>query len=95
MIQSNMKEVEWSQAYLLFFRRSMADNSVESGGIWPKFKLIQAFTHALDTCKNEKDLMKNEVTRVATTFSHYKSMVIFFRRPRAGNCSPCSDLAEF
>ena len=41
-----------------FFRRSMADNSVVRGAIWPKFKLIQAFIHVLDTCKNEGQ-MKN------------------------------------
>ena len=26
-----------------------------SGWIWPKFKLIHAFMHALDTCKNEEN----------------------------------------
>ena len=31
----------------------------------------------LVTCKNEEDPMKNEGARVATTFSHYKSMGIF------------------
>ena len=25
------------------------------GGIWPKFKLVQAFTHVLITCKNDDD----------------------------------------
>ena len=34
----------------------------------PKFKLIQAFIHVLDTCKNEEDPIKNEGARVFTTF---------------------------
>ena len=33
--------------------------------------------HVLVTCKNEDDLIKNEWTRVVTTFPHYKSMGIF------------------
>ena len=38
----------------------MADNSVVSGGIWPKFELIQAFMNFLVTCKNEEDAILNE-----------------------------------
>ena len=38
-----------------FFRRARADNSGVGVSIWPKFKLIQAFMHVLDTCKNEDD----------------------------------------
>ena len=34
----------------------------------PKFELIQAFIHVLDTCKNEEDPIKNEGARVFTTF---------------------------
>ena len=34
----------------------------------PKFKLIQAFMHVLDTCKNEEDPIKNEGTRLLTKF---------------------------
>ena len=52
----------------LFFRRSRADNSVVSGGIWQKFELIQGFMHVLVICKNEEDPIKNEGPRVATTF---------------------------
>ena len=33
----------------------------------PKFELIQAFMHVLDTCKNEEDPIKNEGARVVTT----------------------------
>ena len=59
------------------FRRSRAANSIVSGGIWPKFKLIQAFMHVLITCKYEKDPIKNSRENVMTHFSPYKSMGIF------------------
>ena len=49
-----------------FFRRSRAANSIVSGGIWPKFKLIQAFMHVLITCKYEKDPIKNSRENVIT-----------------------------
>ena len=52
-----------------FFRRSRAAYSVVSSGIMPKFKLIQAFMVVLVTCKNEKDHIKNEGSRVLTKFS--------------------------
>ena len=39
-----------------------------SGGIWPKFELIQAFMHVLLTCKNKVDQIKNEGARVFTRF---------------------------
>ena len=32
----------------------------------PKFELIQAFMHVLDTCKNEEDPIKNEGARLLT-----------------------------
>ena len=54
-INSNGEKKWWRQ----FFRRSRAANSIVSGGIWPKFKLIQAFMHVLITCKYEKDPIKN------------------------------------
>ena len=50
-----------------FFRRSRAANSEVSGGILPKFKLIQALIVVLVTCKNEEDPIKNEGTRVLTS----------------------------
>ena len=34
----------------------------------PKFELIQAFMHVLDTCKNEEDPIQNEGARVFTRF---------------------------
>ena len=51
-------------------RRSTAANSIVSGGIWPKLELIQSFMHVFFTCtcKNEGGSIKNEGTRVATTY---------------------------
>ena len=51
------------------FRRSRADNYVVSGGIWSKFKLIQAFMHVLITCMYERDPMINSGENVMTSFS--------------------------
>ena len=45
-----------------------AANSVAEDGIWQKFKLNQAFMVVLVTCKNDEDSIKNESTRVLTTF---------------------------
>ena len=49
------------------FRHSRTASSAVSGGIQPKFELIQAFMVVLATCKNEEDPVKNEGTRVLTT----------------------------
>ena len=49
-----------------FFSRSRAANSIGSGGIWPKFKHIQAFMHVLITCKYENDPIKNSRENVMT-----------------------------
>ena len=67
-IRSKMKALEWSQHYTSIFQTTRADNSGVGGGIWPKFELIQAFMHALVTCKNEDDRYKNEGARVFTRF---------------------------
>ena len=45
-------------------------------GIRSKFKFIQAFMYVLATYRNEEYQIKNEGTRVATTFLPFKSMVI-------------------
>ena len=50
-----------------FFRGSRAANSEVSGGILPKFELIQAFIVVLVTCKNEEDPIKNEGARMLTS----------------------------
>ena len=52
-----------------FFRHSRAANSEVSGGITPKFELIQAIMVVLVTCKNEEDPIKNKGSRVLTRFS--------------------------
>ena len=41
----------------------------DRGQTWPKFELIREVMVVLVTCKNEEDPIKNEVARVATTFS--------------------------
>ena len=69
-----------TKLYVVFFRRSSAANSEDSGGILPKVELIQAFIVVLVTCKNEEDLIKNEGARVLT-----RLYVVFFRRSRAAN----------
>ena len=59
-IQSKTKALECLQAYYLIFQTLKAANSEVSGGIPPKFDLIQAFIVVLVTCKNEKDPIKNK-----------------------------------
>ena len=46
-----------------------ASNSVVSGLIWLKFKLIPDFMHDLVTCKYKKDRIKNNQENVETSFS--------------------------
>ena len=53
--------------YSYIFRRSRAANSVASGWMWLKIKLIQTFMEVLVTCKNEEDPFKNEGAKVVTT----------------------------
>ena len=43
----------------------------------PKFELIQALMHVLDTCKNEEVQLKMKALECSQDFSHYKSMGIF------------------
>ena len=43
-----------------FLDAKRAANSVVSGPIWPKFKLIQDFMHVLITCKYKKDWIKTQ-----------------------------------
>ena len=49
----------------------MAPNSVGSGLIWPKFKLVREFMPLLVTCRFEKDLITNNRERW-TSFSPLK-----------------------
>ena len=63
-----MKALEKQQAYK-FFQTSRAAISEVGSGIPPKFKLVQAFMIVLITCKNKKDSIKNEGSRVLTRFS--------------------------
>ena len=79
MIDSKMKELEWSQdfshyKYGDFSNRSRAANSAVLGPIWPNFELVRDVMDVLVTCKYEEDPIKNEGARVDTTFSHYNPM---------------------
>ena len=71
-IDSKMKELECSQDFShyksmgIFSRRSMAANSAVLGPIWPNFEFVRDVMDALDTCKYEKDPIKNEGARVLT-----------------------------
>ena len=58
-----------TRLYDVFFIRSRATNSEVSGGILPKFELIQASIVDLVTYKNEEVPIKNEGARVLTRFS--------------------------
>ena len=62
-INSNREKVE-----TLIFSPSRAANSVVNCYIWQKFKDLQAFMHDLVFCRNEEDQIKNEGTRVFTSF---------------------------
>ena len=47
----------------------------------------------LVSCKNEDDSIKNEGAREVATFSHYKSIYVFFsRRSRAANSAALSPI---
>ena len=83
-IQSKMKSLELPQHFSqyksnhIFSRRSRADNSVVSGAIWRKFKLIQSSMHFLVTCKMKKFQTKMKLLELPkSSVSHYKSMGSF------------------
>ena len=76
-IRSKMKALQWSQHFTAIFRRARADNSGVGVGIWPKFELIQAFMHVLDTYRMRMIDSKMKELECSQDFSHYKSMGIF------------------
>ena len=51
-----------------FFRRLRAANSAVCGQIWLNFKLFQAIMYVIITCKYEKDPIKNNREKLATTY---------------------------
>ena len=61
----------------VFSRITLSVAMETSSPIWPNFKLIQALMYVIVTCKYEIDPIKNSREKVATPFSHYKSMGIF------------------
>ena len=85
-IRSKMKTlVSANKIIWHFFRRSRATYSEVSGGILPKFELIEAFIVFHVTCKNEEDPIKIKEQECLQDFPHFKSMGIFFRCSRAAN----------
>ena len=64
-----------------FFRCSRAANSIITGGIWPKFELIQAFIVEHVTCKNEEDPFKNEECQLPSmTLQNIKETKIYINK---------------
>ena len=77
-------------------RRSRAANSIVSGGIWPKFELMQAFVHCLVTCKNEENPFKNlRGLEWSQHISHFKSIGIIEMLNGSELRSLWLDLADF
>ena len=64
----------------------MAVNCVVRGQIWSYYELIQALMYVIDTCKYEKDSMKNSGEKVAHRFSQEKSI-----KGRSGAVDRASD----
>ena len=50
------------------YKCSRTANSVVSGPIWLKFKLVRDFIHVLVTCKYKKDQIKNNQEKVDIVF---------------------------
>ena len=78
---SNSSEMLWLSSLPA---RMKQIRSTVSGGIRPKFELIQVFMVVLVTCKNEEIRSKMKELECLQHFSHYKPMG-FFRRSRAAN----------
>ena len=66
LITCKYEEVPIKNRGARVFTTLYVNNSGVGGGIWPKFRLIQAFMHVLTTAKNEDDRIKNEGARVFT-----------------------------
>ena len=72
VIESKMKELECSQDYSHYksmgiFPDAQGPESLPL--IWPYFEVVRDVMDVLVTCKYEEDPIKNEGTRVLTTFS--------------------------
>ena len=71
-IRSKMNKLAWRHHFPIIslweiFRRSRAANSLVSGPIWPKVKLVPDFMHVLVTCKYKKNRIKNNRVKVETS----------------------------
>ena len=92
-IGSTATEKKW---WSRFFRCSRAANSIVSGGIWPKFKLIQAFMHVLIICKYEKDPIKKQPRKRDDVVFPIISLQEFFPTLKGSQLRcPWSDPAKF
>ena len=75
MIDSKMKELEWSQCFSHY--KSMGIFQIARGQLTPQslvrsgpnFELVRDLMDVLVTCKYEENPIKNEGARVDTTFS--------------------------
>ena len=73
-ILSKMNKLAWRHHFPIIclweiFRCSKAANSIVSGPILPKVKLVRDFMHVLVTCKYKKNQVKNNREKVETSFS--------------------------
>ena len=71
-IQFKIKALECSQDFSHYksigiFPDAQGQLTAVHGRIWSNFELVQDFMVVLNTCKNEKDPIKNEGARVFTT----------------------------
>ena len=78
----------------LFFKRSMAANSIVSRRIWPKFELIQVLMHVIVTLKYQKDRSESTEKRRRRHLSNYKSTCMGAFLDAKGKFTRRSNLAE-
>ena len=83
MIQSKMKELEWSQHFPhykskgIFSRRPRASNFAVLGPIWSNFELIRDVMDVLVTCNYEENPIKTKALECSQHFPHYNPMGAF------------------
>ena len=76
MIQSKMKELEWSQHFshyksMGFFFQTLKSCLLRSPLIWPNFELVRDFMVVLVTCKNEEYPIESKAIECS---QHYASV---------------------
>ena len=69
----------WEKVETPFFRSITLSVTMEtSGWIWPNFDLIQALMYVINTCKYDKDPIKNNREKVETLIFPIISLWGFF-----------------